>query len=99
MAVIDYAVIASGLEEKIRKAVKTSKVTYKEIIAVSPLGKNEFYIQVECAEPLYMLDVISDVIRADKYGIVISEEAHVGFFDWKSDTYIKDCACVTYGVK
>ena len=99
MAKIDYVKIAADLEAKIRKAVKTCKLSHKEVIYVEALGKNEYFIQVDCSEPLYMCDVISDVIRKHKYGIVICEEQHVGHFDWSADIYIKDSACVTYGVK
>lgn len=99
MAKIDYLEIAADLEKKIRSAIKKANISFKEIVEVCSLGKNEYFIQVNCMETLSMLDVISDVIRAHKYGFVIREEEHIGFFDWESDTYIKDSACVTYGVK
>lgn len=99
MAKIDYIAIAADLEAKIRKAVKSCKMTYKEIVSISELHKNEYFIQVDFSEPNNMCDVIADVIRKHKYGVVISEEQHVGFFDWQADIYIKDSACVTYGVK
>lgn len=99
MAKIDYTTIARDLIAKISKAVNSSKISFKSNLTFSELGNNEYFVQVDCMETLAMCDVISDVITKHKYGVLIREETHEGQFDWKSDTYIKDCACVTFGVK
>ena len=88
MAKIDYTAIAGDLIAKITKAVKSSKVSHKSNPVFTEIGNNEFMVQVDCSETLAMCDVISDVISAHKYGLLIREETHEGFFDWKADTYI-----------
>lgn len=99
MAVIDYKAIAGDLIAKITKSVKATKGTFAGDPTFHELGENEFMVQVDCMETLSMCDVISTVISKHKYGVIIREETHEGFFDWRSDTYIKDCVTVTFGVK
>jgi len=99
MAVIDYTAIAEDLKTKITKAVKSSTVSFTSNPIYTALGNEEYMVQVECMEPTAICDIIASVIEKHNYGFVIREETHEGQFDWQADTYIKDSATITFGVK
>jgi len=99
MTIIDYSKIADALIKKIHAEVKKVKGCHVSDFLKYDMGEHEYGVQISTCSPEYICDVISNVIRKSKYGIVIREESHVGHFDWASDTYIKDCAVVEFKVK
>lgn len=98
MTVIDYNTILSTLNSKIEKAARNTKGIYVKNIAFDtklPIKT----VEIETSEPVHMAHVIEQVINKYTYGVNRGYKIYEGFYDWASNSYIKDCVVVMYSVK
>lgn len=81
----------SIIEKKIRSSAKKNNVRIAEVFSSFELP-NQGYISVETDSPLWVADELSSILSKTKFGMKGVTKTNPGYFDWKSDTYIKPSA-------
>ena len=88
---------ADDIMKKVKAQAKKKhvRIAYTD---VSIDGKTAVLL-IETDSPAWVLDEVKyDIIKKSKYAIFVSGTLHDGFFDWASDTYIKDSVSITIKV-
>lgn len=98
MAFVDIA--AQNLKE-------AELIVQKSVIALQKATKHvgfidkgfvgrEYVVTVETNLPEFMNDLIEAQVAKSSRATLVSCAIHDGYFDWASDTYIKDCSHVVF---
>lgn len=97
MKLVDVAARNSKENELIlrkMKALAKASDPHCEVADYGRMSNGNYYVQIN--GPVQISDRMGDIIRKSSNAKVVSEEEHVGHYDWASDTYIKDCSTVEY---
>lgn len=94
LPLIDFNAMIAKIEMDIIKMAKKVNAHFDEMIITQDTKTPGVYV-ISFENNMQLAEHIALMLDKHKWIKILAQNDYPGYFDWKADTYIKDCSVVT----